>query len=440
MGGYVTQTRKSPGYVPIPFKRETISSTGVVTPGSSGNWDPAAAIASQVTSSYRSSGDLLGQTAFRGGTLGSALQAIRTLEHERGTEWDNGHEFNTVKSEIDMSHPMVDMYRPLAGGAKDHLKGPMRVSFLSPTAPNYGGLTASGTKAIALTTPGNSPADVTQALIELRREGLPSLFGVNSLRNRAQVARNAGSEYLNVQFGWIPLVNDIVDTMGAASRSEQLLLQFRRNSGRHVRRQMDFEPIVTQTFSEGIGTMNNGTVSNINTFQFYNQAQTRWTRQTKTTVSVSFSGAFTYYIPPNLVDRGVLGMIERANYLYGLDLDPELLWNIAPWSWLSDWFVNIGDIITNVSNFQVDGTVMRYAYIMATTVVASTYTMKLFPVNGSTGVPSFLTTTIRTIRKQRSRATPYGFGLNPATFTGRQWAILGALGMTRGNQSIRYSE
>lgn len=440
MGGYVTQTRKSPGYDPLPFKRETISSTGVITPGSSGYWNPADAIPLQATTSYRSSGDLLGQTIFRGGNLASASQAIATLERERGTEWDNGHTFDTVKSTIEMSHPMVDMYRPLTGGARDHFMGPMRVSFVGPSAPAYGGLTASGTRAIALTVPGNSPAEVGQALIELRREGLPLLFGAQTLRSRALTARNAGGEYLNAEFGWRPLVNDIVDAMDAASRSEQLLLQLQRNSGRHVRRKLAFDPVVTETFTEGVGATNNAVISSVNTFQFYNGSQTRWTQHTKTTVSVSFSGAFTYYVPSNLMAPGVEGMIARANYLYGLDLTPELLWNIAPWSWLSDWFVNIGDIISNVTSFRVDGTVLRYAYIMATTVVERTYTMKLFPVAGATGVPSFLTTTIRTIRKQRARATPYGFGLNPASFTGRQWAILGALGMTRGNRSIRYSE
>jgi hypothetical protein len=37
----------------------------------------------------------------------------------------------------------------------------------------------------------------------------------------------------------------------------------------------------------------------------------------------------------------------------------------------------------------------------------------------------------RSERKERWKATPYGFGLNMAGFTDQQWAILAALGMTK---------
>jgi len=42
-----------------------------------------------------------------------------------------------------------------------------------------------------------------------------------------------------------------------------------------------------------------------------------------------------------------------------------------------------------------------------------------------------ISTSFRTTRKQRFRANPYGFARNPNSFSGKQWAILGALGLTK---------
>jgi hypothetical protein len=42
---------------------------------------------------------------------------------------------------------------------------------------------------------------------------------------------------------------------------------------------------------------------------------------------------------------------------------------------------------------------------------------------------SSLSTTVE--RKERIKATPFGFGLVDSDFTNRQWAILAALGITR---------
>jgi hypothetical protein len=90
---------------------------------------------------------------------------------------------------------------------------------------------------------------------------------------------------------------------------------------------------------------------------------------------------------------------------------------------------NIGSNIANYSAFQQDGLVMRYGYVMrhvrATRILTSQGTV--FKSGPSTPV----VTTYQVVRKDRVQATPYGFGLNPSGFTAKQWAILGALGLSR---------
>jgi len=41
------------------------------------------------------------------------------------------------------------------------------------------------------------------------------------------------------------------------------------------------------------------------------------------------------------------------------------------------------------------------------------------------------------VKKERAKATPYGFGVDPATFSEWQWSILAALGLTLGPHKMR---
>lgn len=119
-----------------------------------------------------------------------------------------------------------------------------------------------------------------------------------------------------------------------------------------------------------------------------------------------------------------------VNHLLGTRLDAETLWNLAPWSWLSDWKANIGDNIANASKLSEDGLVLRYGYLMSETI--SDHTLSLHgPIPDGVGSCGPISLTFSTVRKQRVRATPYGFGLDPNGFNVRQWSILGALGITK---------
>jgi hypothetical protein len=119
-----------------------------------------------------------------------------------------------------------------------------------------------------------------------------------------------------------------------------------------------------------------------------------------------------------------------ADKLFGISLTPEVLWNLAPWSWAVDWFSNTGDVISNLSDWASDGLVLQYGYMMEHTV--SSYTYSMSPTGIYRGVPappvSFVTET-----KIRRRASPFGFGINLSALSARQNAILVALGLSRGH-------
>jgi len=120
----------------------------------------------------------------------------------------------------------------------------------------------------------------------------------------------------------------------------------------------------------------------------------------------------------------------EADKLLGLAPTPDVVWNLAPWSWAIDWFSNTGDVLSTVSDYIVDGLVMRYGYIMEHTIVKDTYTH--VSVGGSTPTGLHVAPlTFVTETKIRRRANPFGFGLTFDGLTLRQKAIAAALGIVR---------
>jgi hypothetical protein len=153
----------------------------------------------------------------------------------------------------------------------------------------------------------------------------------------------------------------------------------------------------------------------------------RLTEEIHTYEKYWFSARWMYYLGS---DSPVLGKLRKyaqiARKLLGLRLDVELLWELAPWTWLSDWFVNMGDVLAVNAALSQDSTVLQYAYLMRETQVSYHYhhTGVLF---GRTGYSGPIKTILTQNRKERVRATPYGFGVNLGGLTVQQLAILAAL-------------
>nr|UJQ85634.1 MAG: hypothetical protein 1 [Leviviridae sp.] len=294
-------------------------------------------------------------------------------------------------------------------------------------------LNAVGTTAIARSIPTNPPANVSVMLGELFREGVPKAVGASLLKNRFRDYRDIGSEYLNFEFGWKPIVADLKSVAKAVRESERILNQLERDSGRNVRRKFVF-PTVNKSSNRVLTNFSTATERALlsgmvwpaqTTVISEHFSQRRW-----------FSGCFTYHFERPSGQRAAMAdAAQKARLLYGVDLTPEVVWNLAPWTWLADWVSNAGDIMTNVSRFSRDGLVMRYGYIMENTFRSYSIDCQNVSVSRSWGGPRDLfscSTSWTEEFKVRQTATPFGFGLTAESFDPRQWAILGALGISRG--------
>jgi len=357
---------------------------------------------------------------------------------------DRGHPFDTIKKTVTCSHPRVEWYEPDSEGSQYYV-GPLvpsiglPVSQLFPTVPGWDS-TKSGTTAINDTVPVHPAASVANLVGELARDGLPTIPGDQlrqskgyrrSLNGKINQLRGIGSEGLNVVFAWAPLIADVDKILHAVIKGPEILDQYERDSGRNIRRKRSYPPevgLIEDPRQEYVPRLA-GLLQSSDYNGLLKRNDAYWEVSTYKSRQISFSGSYTYALEngSDLMSR-LRGYAQKAEHLLGLGLTPDVLYNLAPWTWLADWFTDFGDAVSAASAFQRDGLILRYGYIMCHDVLVRQYSLdstKILRRDFGT-----LTMTFRTERKQRVRANPFGFGLEFSDLDERQLGILALLGIS----------
>jgi hypothetical protein len=444
MAGYYTQKRVIPtAQKPDAFRKKlqgqtVITSSDVSQPGL------------QTTTSYRSR-DPKGEFSFSEDPLGgdsiipnysvhdpAFYYADQALQPGKLPSFDTGHPFSTEKKWLVRSHPNVRLGKVNSLSANDSwYSGPVTVpqtfgAWIDIPAWSTLDQNFFGSKLVRESSPTAPGANLSEALLQLAVGAeVPRVLGysfIQTMQDKADFFKKLGSEYLNYTYGWIPYVQDLKELTNAVINSQKLAAQYDRDSGKIVRRSRVL-PFVNTFSTLGTGTAQPTQPSNA---EFYSQNIGRFSSTKSLQTSYKFSAGFQYYLPPTFNSRGnfvnAASLDKWANHLFGTRITPSTLWESAPWTWLLDWKFNVGDLLANYTNFSTDNLVMRWGYLQKHTIQHVTNTLDgIRFINGPlTSVwESFITD-----RKERIRATPYGFGLNPATFSDRQWSILAAIGLT----------
>jgi len=301
--------------------------------------------------------------------------------------------------------------------------------------------------------PGNPVASAGQFLIELRdlptipfkngffRDG--SLRGVPltevpvRLRQQLLNYRNLGSEYLNVVFGWMPFVSDLRKMYNLWQDIDKRIARLVRENGQAVRHRATVEDSTSTTQSSQAS--NSPYFGVLGAPPAWMTGNSLYSSVTRTTVKSWFVGSFRYYVP----DIGSSEWTSRAKRaLFGLSPTPELLWEVLPWSWLIDWFSNVGDVISNASSNAVDNLTLGYSFIMRHTTTEMTCSSHVTHGKGSQVYPFFDTwegcdhmfssTYKEEIKVRAGGMNPFGLNVQLSSLTNYQLGILGALGLSRG--------
>jgi hypothetical protein len=125
---------------------------------------------------------------------------------------------------------------------------------------------------------------------------------------------------------------------------------------------------------------------------------------------------------------------QKAKYLLG---DPLIslstLWELTPWTWLSDWSYNLGGLLSFQESVAQDSLVARRcstvfeSRISVVTHWDPYYSAPFGRVDTSGNCISQLN-----YRWQRRLAgSPYDMGIDWSGFSPQKWFILGALGLTK---------
>lgn len=228
------------------------------------------------------------------------------------------------------------------------------------------------------------------------------------------------NQNLAMQFGWLPLMRDLEKCYDAYQKANDELARIRKENGQWVHH--------GGTVATGGGCVQLGTCS-ITPGPTGYSLPPEGTTQGPVYVSwgyrVWFSAWFKYYIEDF---DAPLTRFRLGTRIWGLNNTPTIVWNLLPWSWLVDWFSNLGDNIDNL--VPIDGLVARMPCIMrhCWTRYDGEVRQRFKEPNGS-----FVTHQASNFKlietKGRAVASPFGFGLSGKDLSARQLSILASLGV-----------
>lgn len=167
--------------------------------------------------------------------------------------------------------------------------------------------------------------------IELIKRAGDHLLNPTDVRSMRKVATKLGEVNLSYSFGWEPLISDLAKVTGFAEayyRRLEQLTNLMSESGLRRRIKVDkaSNSSTQNGISTGAGTVFTVTVDNLTTTEVSRWAVSRWKATN----------------PPQSRKPSELDVIRS---LFGLTIDPATVWSVIPWSWMIDWFTDVGNFL-----------------------------------------------------------------------------------------------
>lgn len=235
----------------------------------------------------------------------------------------------------------------------------------------------------------------------------------------------ASKLYLSYMFGWRPFLSDLRRWLDSIKKIDKDIAQLIRQNGQWQRKGGTlFENESTVQVTSG-ASMYPSPTQQIASF-----------RRTKTITSDKcwFVGKFRYYIPE--LNDPKWGKFNARRRLYDLEIGPEQVYQLLPYSWLIDWFSNLGNVISNLQSSVYDQLVAKYAYLMYTKRIRKEYQTNYTTYTlDNKGIRTYYTANalanVDSTTKCRVAATPFGFGLTGLDLNPYRLSILSALGLSK---------
>jgi len=264
---------------------------------------------------------------------------------------------------------------------------------------------------------------------ELLKDRYLSLGGKR--KSRLMSPKSVADQFLNYNFGWVPFLSDIIKFFEQYSKTNDRMRRLRHYNGEwHRRRGMYPEVSVKDSYVAAGNAPLIWPSPLTYTLRYpYQGYPNKWGETLFTQEIVTktwFEGAFRYWIP-SLEEKDTISNISNFMRQYGLMISPKLVWDLTPWSWLIDWWTNLGDIYDNLQSLALDNLVAKYAYIMRTKDIVLANESTIHYKDGSSPTYKWY----QWINgKARKAASPFGFETSDL-LSAKQNALLVALGLSR---------
>lgn len=266
--------------------------------------------------------------------------------------------------------------------------------------------------------------------------GSPGAFNSRNPLLASMRPKSVADHYLNIQFGWVPFLKDLSDLDRVLSNSRMYMERVERNNNTWVRRvrTIDHQESVTRI----TGGAYSGCEPIVDPFlarlvtNNYGTGRAHYTLDEEVFTRVWAAGQFKFYRPE--FDRSLpssntaWGEMQRLRTLLGARITPSVVYKATPWTWLADWFSNVGNTVQRLSDAGEDQVASRYMYLMHHKLRRLVLRSTIHFHSGDVTM-----TWSRNIDvKQRGEApSPYNFCLDWSHLTPKQLTILAALGITR---------
>lgn len=245
--------------------------------------------------------------------------------------------------------------------------------------------------------------------------------------------KGAAEHFLNHQFGWKPFLKDLNDTYSLVSNYVSHLDKAMRLNDKWQRR--TFREAVDQSHSKIFSETKERSSPTFKSYLapgFTSQLQTtQLIVSLVTETEVWYEGQFKTYDPAFDMSREMDPNVRAGRQflsLGGMNINPTLLYKVTPWTWLIDWFANVGDNVQIAQDLATNSVVAKYMYLMRRTSKRYEYSIAQQWNGGSVSGVAYDGITIK---RRATAASPFSFVLAPGGLSGTQIAILGALGLTR---------
>jgi len=355
------------------------------------------------------------------------------FDENHGVKWTQGGEMWLDRYLVTRTpSEEATIFRPNHSGPNDGIAYQGRLTARQPT---YGDLPDGQTLAY----------DYGADLYNMAKPDRPIFRGLNAfyelkdipgaLKQRFQLLRASGwgNLYLAYQFGWAPLMQDVRDFVVSHFALKRALDQFIRDEGKAVRRQARLK-----TVSYGPSP------SGYNQYAGFEQSfvtpiyrSVPFVLETHQSIyDVWFSGRFKYYLPPG--PRDWLWDARMTARIFGFNPTPAAIYRMIPWTWLVDWFSNVGNVLENMDTTVVDRLANDYAYVMCHTQDVNKIDVvgRFLSSNNWDGPAPSLRASTSLVREQKRRfgCDPFSFRYQGESLSGEQAAILGALGLVKASR------